>query len=152
MPIQLIGYIQLDQKFEKLKKVSEQPDARLIFGRRAQELRDAIRAEEPTDKGTLAKATVSFATRRGEAAAFVKVNIFQGQVKARHGLYIAFGTRDHGPKFAKAMSFDSAGNQVYTRRVRGVRPNPFFQRGLQNAGARVTLEISDDLKRLVESQ
>ena len=149
MPTELAGYVGFTHDLERLKLVHRSTDAFVAFDRRATELRDAIRKREPFERGELARATVSFATKRTTVSAIVRVNIFEGVPRAHHGLFVAFGTRERLPKTHTVLTFQNPeGQQVFARSTAPVRPNPFFERGVEDAGFRVVVELSEDLKRL----
>jgi hypothetical protein len=64
-------------------------------------------------------------------AAYVVVNAFRGRNRAPHAHLVAFGTQERTNK-GKLMAFPAlgGGRWIFTRRVRGVTPNNFFQRAV----------------------
>lgn len=163
MAISVLGTKALQADFRRLAGMVTSAQARKLFREGAAIVRDQVRAEAPrgsasdgaTSPGQLRRAIISFAgrrTRRGEEqSAFARVNIFKGRVRAPHGHLVEFGTADRIPRQSRFMTFKSRGQWRRAKRVRGVRPNPYFERGVSIAGPRALNHAAAGLKKLADA-
>lgn len=161
--IRVLGTSALKEDFRQLAGMVKSAEARKLFRQSAAILRDQIRAEAPrgsasdgaTSPGQLRRAIISFAgrrTRRGEEqSAFARVNILKGRIRAPHGHLVAFGTADRIPRQSRFMVFKSRGQWRRAKKVRGVRPNPYFERGVSIAGPRALNHATSGLKKLADA-
>lgn len=144
MGIVVIGKDQLKAALQGLAGDLQSADVRTGFQRAAALIRDKARGEAPSYKGTLRRAIVSFASRRrgkrAEPAAWARVNVLSGRVKAPHGHLVEFGTKPRRPKKRRYMKFEGALGfgigvtyTVFTKRVAAIRPNPYFKRAVERS-------------------
>lgn len=90
--------------------------------------------------GTLKKSIIAYG-RSGNSglhpAAWARVNIYKGAVKAHHAHLVHEGTRERRPKNGKKLVFlGKGGNWVFAKRVAPMRKNPFFTLAISNVGQR----------------
>lgn len=65
--------------------------------------------------------------------------------------FVIRGTRDHGPRRAKALAFQGRFGFVLTKRVRGVKANPLVARIFNRYQGRAYVAFYQDLTRTEES-
>lgn len=150
----VLGIKGLVRDFEAIRDRATSPDARRIFRTAAGKLRDAVRSSAPRKDGTLRRAVISFASRRrgkrADAAAYARVNVISGRITAPHGHLVAFGTKDRRPKRGKFLVFYSKRHGwVRKRVVRGMKPNPYFRRGVDSAGPSALNQALNDIAALI---
>lgn len=144
MGIIVIGKEQLAAALQGLAGDLQSADVRTGFQRAAALIRDKARGEAPSYKGTLRRAIVSFASKkrgkRAEPAAWARVNVLSGRIKAPHGHLVEFGTKARRPKKKRYMKFEGAlgfgigvNYTVFAKRVAAVRPNPYFERAVERS-------------------
>jgi hypothetical protein len=61
------------------------------------------------------------------------------------------GTRDHGPRRAPWLAFWSHGKHIVTKRVRGVRSNPFVARAYSRSQAAAMRALTSVIDKYLES-
>ena len=164
--IQVIGGAQLDRKLIEIAKTMRRRETRAAFRRGAAVVREAVRGETPQDKGKLRQSVISFGSKRtgaaAEPAAFARVNILKGRVRAPHGHLVHFGTQIRRPKRGKVLVFEgelgrglgARGKRltglVFTRRAASLKPNPFFERGVVKSQNQAVTNVVTDLKNIIE--
>lgn len=163
MAITVIGTKALHADLARLAGMVTSPQARRLFRAGAAIIRDQARAEAPrgkasdgsTSPGLLRRSIISFAGRRSrrgeEQAAFSRVNVLKGRIKAPHGHLVEFGTSDRVPRRARFMTLKVRGKWRRAKRVRGVRPDPFFARSVTIAGPRALEAVTLGMKKLADA-
>lgn len=150
----VLGIKGLTRDFEAIRERATSPEARRIFRAKAGKIRDAVRRTAPRKKGILRRAVISFASRRrgarSDVAAFARVNVLSGRIKAPHGHLVEFGTKDRRPKRGKFLTFYTRrGGWVRAKVVRGMKPNPYFRRGVDVAGPAALNEALREIGDLI---
>lgn len=150
----VLGIKGLVRDFEAIRDRATSPEARRIFRIAAGKLRDSARRSAPRASGTLRRSIISFASRRrgkrADAAAFARVNVLSGRIKAPHGHLVEFGTKDRRPKRGKFLTFYTRrGGWVRAKVVRGMKPNPYFRRGVDVAGPAALNEALKEIGDLI---
>ena len=150
----VLGIKGLVSDFEAIRERATSPEARRIFRIAAGKIRDAVRSNAPRRDGRLRRAIISFASRRrgrrADAAAYARVNVISGRITAPHGHLVAFGTKDRRPKRGKFLVFYAKRyGWVKKRMVRGMKPNPYFRRGVETAGPSALNQALADIAALI---
>lgn len=144
MSIVVIGKEKLLAVLQGLATDLQSDEVRAGFRKSAALIRDKARAEAPGYSGLLRRAIISFASKKrgkkAEPAAWTRVNVLSGRVKAPHAHLVEFGTKARTPKKKRFMKFTGAlgfgigvGYTVFAKRVARVRPNPFFKRAVDRS-------------------
>lgn len=144
MGIVVLGKEKLLTALQGLATDLQSDEVRAGFRKSAALIRDKARAEAPSYGGTLRRAIVSFASKRrgkrAEPAAWTRVNVLSGRVKAPHAHLVEFGTKARTPKKRRFMKFQGAlgfgigvNYTVFAKRVARVRPNPYFKRAVERS-------------------
>lgn len=112
----------------------------------------SLHAGSTSQPGTLKKSIVAFRSRsKTDPAAWSRVNVFKGSVKARHGHLVHSGTKARIPKSSKRMIFLGQGGRfIAVKRVAPMPANPFFQRAIGNVGDRALDQATQAMQRLIE--
>lgn len=175
--IRTIGGPELQSRLELLKTFRDRNATRAAFRAGAAVVREGVRSEAPQRRrlleprragfGSLKQAVISFGSkRRGqktEPAAFTRVNILKGRVRAPQGHLVEFGMKARRPKSKRFMSFigevgrglgrrgQSLFARVFTKRTAAIRPNPFFERGTNKSSAEALSVTVAGVRRAIEN-
>lgn len=162
MAITVIGTKAFHADLARLAGMVTSSEARRLFRAGAAIIRDQARTEAPrgkasegsTSPGLLRRAIISFGGRRSrlveKQTAFARVNVLKGRVKAPHGHLVEFGTSDRVPRRSTYMTLKVRRKWRRAKRVRGVRPNPFFERSVTIAGPRALEAVTRGMKKLAD--
>ena len=107
-------------------------------------IKAAISSLAPSDTGKLRRSIVAKKSKpKARTHAFVAFDIKKmGRKNGKKRsinipIWMNYGTKAHGPKYAKNLVFKgSNGSWRSTKRVRGVKANPFMDRGIRSQVAR----------------
>jgi hypothetical protein len=180
--IRTIGGPQLQAKLEQLKTFRGKRQTGAAFRAGVAIVRESARQEAPSgdriigprkrDQGKIKQAIISYGSkRRGanvEPAAFARVNVLKGRIKAPHAHLVHDGTKERRPKRGKFLVFPAELGRglgrnrqglfslVFARRAAGMRANPFFRRGVDKSSSQaleVTIRgVQTVIERLAEGK
>lgn len=129
LSMQVIGLEDMIHDFSKAG-VDAKPLIRAAIQNSVQRIQKNVRGRAKHRTGTLQRSVLT------------QVNYPNGQVEVqeKYGEYIEYGTGIYGPKHtpirpkaAKALYFKVAGQPVFARSVKGMRPAPFFKPGVEES-------------------
>lgn len=135
-----------------LGKLDDGPQARKALQKAAsagaKALKPYVQREAPRGKtGRLKRSISARMAKRDRPAAVVsprpKVAFY------RH--FVINGTKDHGPRKAKALVFEGTAGTVHAKRVRGVKPNPFVARGYAAGESAAEAAIDREMNAYIDS-
>lgn len=170
MTLEIIGEKPFREQLAAITKRLTGDEMGKVYLAAAGEVRDEARQQAPMSTGdvfgkslgisqvkkpgTLKRSIVAFKSRAGNTpAAWARVNIFKGAVRAPHAHLVEFGTKAHGPKNGRFMAFiGRGGHLVFAKRVKGAKANPFFARALSSVGQRAIDRAATKAKQLVEKR
>jgi HK97 gp10 family phage protein len=160
-PITVEGLEDLERKVRQMMAAIHDEDSYRILGYAAENIRDEARHQAPVgnhlafsrlkrnsaggitggvtwEPGRLRRSIVSYKGKRsiGTPAAFARVNVFKGNVRAPHGHLVEFGTKVRRPRNAKWMTFlsPSGSRWIRAKQVKAMPANPFFERAVKLRG------------------
>ena len=168
---QIIGLEQTLAKVRQVMQVLTSRDAQSVTMFAARAIRDEAKRRAPVAKVAFSRVNSRVATSPGQLrrsivsrgvsmqevdargpAAFVLPLIWRGSVtnRAPHAHLVALGTRDRVPKQGRVFAFPGAGGRlIFTRRARGLKPNPYMEDAAEAAGPRALDELSSAMDTLL---
>ena len=156
MSVVVVGAIPLSLKLKALVESLNDSETRQVFRASANIIRDEAKRRAPVgknlsysvlgsrrefvrNKGTVRKAIIAWASKRGKnPAAYARTNVLNGPNAASHAHLVEFGTAARTAKKGKFLVFaNKAGTGlVFAKRVAAMAARPFFRPAVEAAGPR----------------
>lgn len=134
--VQFTGADTLSLRLQKIETSLRSEESQRVFMAIARAARDAAKSRAPVGPtGHLKKSIVAVGVSRTWVyrlgpAAFTRVNLFKGTVRAPHAHLVEFGTKERTPKNKKVMRFQSNGRWVTAKRVKPMPATRFFRKSV----------------------